>query len=360
MPIKLEDIARETGFSIATVSRVLSKASYPVKAAVREKILAAAQEMGYQPNLSARSLRTERTNTIGILVDDLLSPFSPPVVRGIQDYLKENNFLSLIINTDWDPEQERLGINTLAGRPVDGFIFVEYSHLTPNKVLDSLSKPAVFVHRLFGTKIPNSVVPDDRDGAGLAVNHLVRLGHRAIAYINGPAGWHSASERLEGYKQHLAQHGLPLVPEWLQPGDWEIEGGYKAAQSLLRLANRPSAIFAANDMMALGAIYAIQDAGLSVPHDIAIVGYDNRDFTWIVRPPITTVVLPVYEMGMVAAEMLFKQISGENSEVEEVKVKGELIIRDTCGADDSMKTKENTSHAATSPRRVLLQKQPEN
>ncbi len=183
----------------------------------REKILAAAQEMRYQPNLSARSLRTERTNTIGILVDDLLSPFSPPVVRGIQDYLKENNFLSLIINTDWDPEQERLGINILAGRPVDGFIFVEYSHLTPNKVLDSLSRPAVFVHRLFGTKIPNSVVPDDQDGAGLAVNHLVSLGHRAIAYINGPASWHSASERLEGYKQHLAQHGLPLVPNGCSP-----------------------------------------------------------------------------------------------------------------------------------------------
>ncbi len=192
------------------------------------------------------------------------------------------------------------------------------------------------------------------------MNHLVSLGHRAIAYINGPASWYSASERLEGYKQHLAQHGLPLVPEWLQPGDWEIEGGYKAAQSLLRLANRPSAIFAANDMMALGAIYAIQDAGLSVPHDMAIVGYDNRDFTWIVRPRITTVVMPVYEMGMIAAEMLFRQISGETGDVEEVKVKGELIVRDTCGADDSIKTKENATHAATSPRRVLLQKQPEN
>ena len=359
MPIKLEDIARQTGFSIATVSRVLTNTNYPVKAAVREKILAAAEEMGYQPNLSARSLRTERTNTIGILVDDLLSPFSPPVVRGIQDYLKEHNFLSLIINTDWDPEQERLGINTLAGRPVDGIIFVEYSHLTPNQVLDSLKKPTVFVHRLFGTKIRNSVVPDDQDGAGLAVDHLVSLGHRAIAYINGIASWHSASERLEGYKQHLAQHGLPLVPEWQQPGDWEIEGGYKAAQSLLQLANRPSAIFAANDMMALGAIYAIQDAGLSVPHDMAIVGYDNRDFTWIFRPRITTVVMPVYEMGKIAAEMLFRQISGEISDVEEVKVKGELIVRDTCGADDSLKTKENANHT-TSPRRVLLQREPEN
>ncbi len=359
MPSKLEDIARATGFSIATVSRVLTNSGYPVKAAVREKILAAAQEMGYQPNLSARSLRTERTNTIGILVDDLLSPFTPPVVRGIQDCLKDHNFLSLIINTDWDPEQERAGINTLCSRPVDGIIFVEYSHLTTNEALDSIKKPAVFVHRLFGTRIQNSIVPDDQYGAGLAVDHLVRLGHRAIAYINGPASWHSAKERLEGFKQRLALHGLPLVEEWLQPGDWEIEGGYHATQSLLRLANRPTAIFAANDLMALGAVYAIQDAGLSVPEDMAIVGYDNRDFTWIVRPRITTVVMPVYEIGKIAAEMLLKKISGEISDVDEVKIKGELIVRDTCGADESLKTRENADHV-TSPRRVLLHRQPEN
>ena len=339
MSSKLVDIARETGFSIATVSRVLSKANYPVKTAVKEKILAAAEEMGYKPNLSARSLRTERTDTIGILVDDLLSPFTPPVVRGIQDCLKENNFLSLIINTDWDPEQERLGINTLASRPVDGIIFVEYSHLTTNEMLNSFNKPAMFVHRLFGTKIQNSVVPDDQNGAGLAVDHLVSLGHRAIAYINGPASWYSARERLEGYRQHLALHGLPLVAEWLQPGDWEIEGGYKAAQSLLALSNRPSAIFAANDMMALGAIYAIQDAGLSVPRDVAIVGYDNRDFTSIVRPRITTVVMPVYEMGKIAAEILLRQISGEMSDVEEMKIQGDLIIRDTCGAEELLENK---------------------
>ncbi len=226
-------------------------------------------------------------------------------------------------------------------------------------MLDAIKKPAVFVHRLFGTQIQNSVVPDDQYGAGLAVDHLVRLGHRAIAYINGPASWHPARERLEGFKQRLAQNGLPLVEEWLQPGDWEIEGGYKAAQFLLQLDNRPTAIFAANDLMALGAIYAIQDASLSVPEDMAIVGYDNRDFTWIVRPRITTVVMPVYEMGKIAAEMLLKKISGEISDVDEVKIKGELIVRDTCGADESLKTRENADHV-TSPRRILLHRQPEN
>lgn len=359
MPPKLEDIARATGFSIPTVSRVLTNSSYPVKPAVREKILAAAQVMGYRPNLSARSLRTDRTNTIGILVDDLLSPFSPPVVRGIQDYLKENNYLSLIVNSDWDPEQERTGIETLLSRPVDGIIFVEYSHLTSSEALVSANKPGVFVHRLFGTSIKNSVVPDDSYGAGLAVSHLVDLGHRSIAYINGPEDWHNSRERLAGYKNTLEKYRIPLDEKYIQPGDWEVEGGYQAVQSLLQLPNRPTAIFAANDLMALGAIYAIQDAGLSVPLDIAVVGYDNRDFTSIVRPGITTVVMPVYEMGRIAAETLLQQIADGTRESEEAKVKGELIIRDTCGADESQKTKRNLNRSI-SPRRILLNKNPDN
>ena len=359
MPAKLEDIARESGFSIATVSRVLTNSTYPVRAAVREKILETAQALGYRPNLIARSLRTDHTNTVGILVDDLLSPFSPPVVRGIQDRLKESNFLSLIVNTDWDVDQERAGIESLLSRPVDGIIFVEYSHLTGSELLTNANKPGVFVHRLFGTPIKNSVVPDDVYGASIAVNHLVQLGHQAIAYINGPESWHSSKERLDGYKMTLEKHGIELVEEWIMPGDWEVEGGYKSAQQLLQLSNRPTAIFAANDLMALGAIYAAQDAGLRVPQDIAIVGHDNREFSWIVRPNITTVEMPVYEMGRIAAEILLQQILDGTRENDEVKVKGELIVRDSSGADESQKT-DRRFERNTSLRRVLLNKDPDN
>lgn len=359
MPAKLEDIARESGFSIATVSRVLTNSTYPVRAAVREKILETALALGYQPNLVARSLRTDQTNSVGILVDDLLSPFTPPVVRGIQDRLKENNFIGLIVNSDWDVEQEQAGIVSLLSRPVDGIIFVEYSHLTGSEALANANKPVVFVHRLFGTPIKNSVVPDDIYGASLAVEHLIQLGHRSIAYISGLENWHNAKERLEGYKKTLGKYGIPLVEEWIRPGDWEVEGGYKAARSLLLLSNRPTAIFAANDLMALGAIYAIQDADLGVPHDIAVVGYDNREFTWIVRPNITTVEMPVYEMGRIAAEILLQQISEGTREHDEVKIRGELIIRDTCGASESQKTNRRFERN-TSLRRVLLNKEPEN
>jgi len=359
MPSKLVDIAKETGFSIATVSRVLSNSTYPVRAAVREKILETAHSMGYRPNLVARSLRTDQTNTVGILVDDLLSPFSPQVVRGIQDQLKEKNFISLIVNSDWDLEQEQAGIESLLSRPVDGIIFVESSHLTNSEALTKANKPGVFVHRLFGTPIKNSVVPDDNYGAGLAVEHLIRLGHSYIAYISGLESWHNSKERLLGYKKTLEKYEIPLLEDWIQPGDWEVEGGYSAAQRLMLLSNRPTAIFAANDLMALGAVYAIQDAGLSVPHDVAVVGYDNREFTWIVRPNISTVVMPVYEMGRIAAEILLQQIVDGADEREEVKVKGELIIRDTCGASESQKTTRRFERN-TSLRRVLLNKDPDN
>jgi LacI family transcriptional regulator len=359
MPAKLKDIARESGFSISTVSRVLNNSPYPVSASAREKILETSHTMGYRPNMVARSLRTNQTNTVGILVDDLLSPFTPPVVRGIQDQLKESKFISLIVNSDWDFEQEQAGIESLLSRPVDGIIFVEYSHLTSSDALTNANKPGVFVHRLFGTPIKNSVVPNDIYGACLAMDHLIHLGHRSIAYISGLENWHNSKERLEGYKKTLEKYGIPLVDEWIRLGDWEVGGGYGATQSLLRLSNRPSAIFAANDLMALGSIYAIQDAGLTVPDDIAVVGYDNREFTWIVRPNITTVEMPVYEMGRIAAEILLRQIVDGTRENEEVKVKGELIIRDTCGASEPQKTNRRFDRHL-SLRRIMLNKEPDN
>jgi DNA-binding LacI/PurR family transcriptional regulator len=358
MSVKLEDIAKETGFSISTVSRVLSNSNYPVAEQIRAKVVQAAEMMGYEPNIAARSLRTDRTNTIGIIVDDLLSPFTPPIVRGIQDTLNENGFLSLIVNSDWDPDQEQAAIKTLLSRPVDGIIFVEYSHQTTSDILEHSNRPHVFVHRLFGSPIKNSVVPDDYHGASLATEHLIDLGHRQIAYINGPENWHTCRARLSGFRDTLIDHHMPFEPSLVQPGDWELESGYKAAENFLSLPERPTAIFAANDLMALGAIYALQDAGLKVPEDVAVVGYDNRNFTKIVRPRITTVNMPVIEMGGVAAELILNQIAEGRKEEEEIKVKGQLIIRETCGAPEDMRTQQEPD-SRTLFRRVLFNKQPE-
>ena len=357
MTVKLIDIAQSTGFSIPTVSRVLSNSQYPVNSTTRKIILEAAEAMGYKPNLSARSLRTDRSQTIGIIVDDLLSPFTPPIVRGIQDYLSSHEYLSLIVNSDWNPEMEQEAIKTLVSRPVDGIIFVEYSHLTGADILQRSNKRHVFVHRLFGTPIKNSIVPNDRYGGAIATRHLLSLGHKRIAYINGPESWHNSQKRLAGYKSELEANQIDEDPDLIQPGDWEFEGGYQAACNLFRLSRPPSAIFAANDLMALGAIHAAQDLGFQVPGDIAVVGYDNRDFTKLIRPRLTTVSMPVYEMGWTAAELLLSQITDFQGDVDEIKSKGQIFIRDTCGANESQKTQESVS--ATVARRILLNKHPE-
>ncbi|HSV86692.1 MAG TPA: LacI family DNA-binding transcriptional regulator [Levilinea sp.] len=357
MTVKLVDVAHATGFSVPTVSRVLSNSHYPVNAETKKIIQETAESMGYKPNLSARSLRTDRSQTIGIIVDDLLSPFTPPIVRGIQDYLSSQEYLSLIVNSDWNPDIEQEAVRNLLSRPVDGIIFVEYSHLADTQILERANKRHVFVHRLFGTPARNSIVPDDFYGATLAVHHLVALGHKRIAYINGPERWHNSQKRFAGYRTGLATNHIALDRELIQPGDWEFEGGYKAAQHLFKLSQRPTAIFAANDLMALGVVHAAQDLGLRTPQDIAVVGYDNRDFTKIVRPRLTTVSMPVYEMGWAAAELLLQQILNYQGDEDEVKIQGRIIIRETCGAEEAQKTQEMTP--ATMIRRVLLNKDPD-
>jgi DNA-binding LacI/PurR family transcriptional regulator len=359
MSVTLEEIAKATGFSVPTVSRVLGNSSYPVNVVTRERIKQAAEALGYKPNIAARSLRTEQSNTIGIIVDDILSPFVPSIVRGIQDRLKLADYLCFIVNSDWDPEIEQEAISTLVARPVDGIIFVEYSHRAINEKLEQSNKPYVFVHRLFGSAIRNSVIPDEIYGSTQVVKHLISLGHRRIAYINGVHGWYSAQQRLSGYEQELTAHHIPLDPSLIREGDWMEGSGYTATQTLLALDEPPTAIFAANDLMALGAISAILEAGMSVPDDIAVVGYDNRDFTRIVHPRITTMSIPIYEMGRTAAELLIRQMQEGRQDLPEIKVKGQLFIRESCGADESQRTKADVN-ISTIERRILLHKDPDN
>jgi LacI family transcriptional regulator len=167
----------------------------------------------------------------------------------------------------------------------------------------------------------------------MATQHLVDLGHRRIGYINGMEDWIEAQNRLAGYRDILMEHGLPVDEALIKHGDWGVDSGYEAARELLALRERPTAIFAANDIMALGAIYAIQKAGLEVPADVAVIGYDDRDFAAWVRPALTTVRMPSYEMGQAAALLLLKQIAGEEPE-DVTQIPGELIIRESCGAKD--------------------------
>jgi len=353
LSITLEEVARAAGVSLATASRVLNNSDHPISTKTRDRVLQSAVAMGYRPNLLARSMRTERTATIGIIADDLLSPFTPPIIRGIQDYLKTIDYLGLIVNSDWDPALEQAAIDRLLSQGVEGVIFVESGHLAATQALVAAKKPYMFVHRLFGASVQNSVVPDDVANTQLVVAHLIHLGHRQIAHIAGPLGWYSARQRVEGYKATLAAHGLTWATQWLVEGNWEYDGGVAAMTQLLATSPRPTAVFVANDYMALGAIAAANAAGLQVPGDLAIVGYDNREFSRVLPPQLTTVSLPVYEMGFRAAELLWQKIQGEQAEIDEVKLCGQLYIRESCGAAPAQQTQEALDIGTTVRHRLI-------
>jgi DNA-binding LacI/PurR family transcriptional regulator len=332
MSVSLTDVAKAADVSIATVSRVLAGSDHPVAEETRLRVLKAAEELGYQPNLVARSLRTDQTYTIGIIVENMLSPFIPPIVRGIQDRLEMDDYFCIIINAGWDPEAEAEAIQTLRKRQIDGIIFVESWLRSSDEVYELADEPHMFVHRLFNSLCLNSVVPDDRYGARLATRHLAQLGHRRIAFINGPEGWDATINRLAGYQEELAAWGIPFDPVLVERGDWEVQSGYLAAQRLIALPDPPTAIFAGNDLMALGTIYAIQEAGWRVPGDIAVAGYDDRELSGFVRPAITTVRMPCEKMGRASAEALLRLINGETKVIEPIFIPGELVVRQSCGA----------------------------
>jgi LacI family transcriptional regulator len=331
MPVSITDVAKAAGFSIATVSRVLNGIDYPLAEETRLKVLEVAKQLGYRPNMIARSLRTEHTHTVGIIVENILSPFIPSIIRGIHDRLGQYDYLSITLNSDYDSAAEVDAIARLGMHQIDGIIFVESYLRSSNEVSALINKPHLFVHRLFNSLSANSIFPDDRYGARLAVQHLVGLGHRRIAFINGPEGWDATTNRLAGYQDELQASAIELDSALVCQGDWQVQSGYQLAQQLLALPQRPTAVFAANDLMALGVIYAAQAVGLTVPNDLALVGYDDRDFTGFMRPALTTIQMPCEQMGQIAADSLLRLIKGDIEVVEPTLVQGALVVRQSCG-----------------------------
>jgi len=333
MPVTLHELAKAAGYSVSTVSRAVNNSDHRVNDVTRERILAIANELGYRPNVTARGLKMDRTFTIGLIVYNIASPFTPVLIRGIQEYLRERDYFSIIISTDWDSDLESEAVHQLISRSIDGVIFVETWRDESNNTLDLANKPYVYVYRLFDGEYANSVIVDDRHGARLAVEHLVKLGHHRIAFINGPHGWAASKERLAGYQDVLTQYGIPYDPSLVEEGTWEVQSGYHASKKFLDMPDSPTAMFAANDLMALGAIYAIQDAGLNVPKDIAVVGYDDREIASFSNPTITTICPPSFEMGQLAAKLILDRLENQIEIEDPIRLQSRLIIRESCGAE---------------------------
>lgn len=325
------DVARHAGVSQATVSHVINgrgDGKPRVSPETRDRVLRAIKELGYQPNAAARALRTQRTQLVALLTPDLSNPFYPVLAQAIQEVLRARGFELLISNSFGDAALERRFIDTAVQRGADGAIVVAW-HFERDDIDRALQAgmACVSVGSDFGHERLSIVASRDQRGAGAAVRYLVRKGHRRIAHIAGDQSTPPGRLRLKGYQAAAADAGLPMDASLLLYGDFTRGSATSPARQLMARDEPPSAIFVANDTMAVDALIAVQELGFRVPDDVAIVGYDDTTEAQFVRPQLTTIRQPVAEMGRAAAEVLLDQISASSTEPRRIILENELIVR---------------------------------
>lgn len=333
MSITIRDVAAAAGVSVATVSRVANGATnaYPVRPKTRERVLEAIAALGYRPNDNARGLLSKKSGLIGLVVPDISNTYYPEVSRGIEDVANGHGYKLMFCSTDRLIDRASAYIEALLLKRVDGLVIVgggDEIQLTAATVATYDTK-VVFIGR---PSASFSTVRIDNIGAARdATGHLLGLGHSRIGFISAATSSNTVPERRRGYREALEAQGIKFDSDLAVNGGFTEAGGYSAARRLLELEHRPSAIFAANDRMALGAMAAVSDLGLRVPEDVAIVGFDDVPMSGYLRPSLTTVSVSAQELGARAMEVLLKDINGRPA-LRRVRVKTRLVVRDSCGA----------------------------
>jgi LacI family transcriptional regulator len=337
----MRDVAKRAGVSTATVSHLINGTRY-VSPELAQRIVVAMRELNYRPDAVARSLRRRETLTIGLIVPDTEIPFYAAVVYAIETNAFERGYNVILCNSGWSLTREIQYLENLIARRIDGLVCISLN-LTAEQIAPVVERgiPVVMFERQMPGIALDAVVTDNYKGAYKAVTHLLELGHRRIACISGlsgPAASDLSARRLAAYRQALDDWGIPFDPALVQPGNYRAESGRAGALALLELRNPPTAIFAFNDMMALGALQILHDRGLQVPGDVSVVGFDGIHLTEISSPALTTVVQPIAEMGKIAIEMLLARIRGEDpTEARCVVVEPKLVVRaSTIGATTNL------------------------
>jgi LacI family transcriptional regulator len=329
-PATLRDVAQQAGVHPGTASRALNPRTRSlVNEATAARVLEAARELGYRVNPIARSLKTNRSSSVGVLIPDLTNPLFPPIVRGLEDRLRADGYSAMLANSDNDPEKEHQHFETMLDRHVEGFIMAtaEREHPLIEEAI-ATHVPIVLVNRTVESDNAFSVVGRDTIGARLAVQHLVELGHTRIAHIGGPERFSTGLARYQGFVAGLRTHGLEADPGLVLFGNAFTEDeGANAFRALLDAGREFSAVFAANDLLALGIYDVLSEVGLSCPTDLSIVGYNDMPFIDKLRPPLTTIHVPHYEIGVKAAELLLERISDPDAVPRTVLVEPKLVVR---------------------------------
>ena len=307
------DVASYAGVSQATVSYVVNSSPVSIPRETHQRIMNAMDALGYTPNITARRLRTSKTATIAGIIPDITNPFYPAFERGVQDITDKENFDLIIYNTDGRAEKEKKVVSSLLQGRVDGVAGV-FFHLTAKDLLPLIEQNIAVVRLEATLKQPgnlplDNIYVDNVAAARAAVEHLIQKGHTRIGILAGRDG--PSSFRLEGYKQSLLNNHTPCEESLICKSSYDEEGGYTTMQVLLRLTKPPTAIFAANDLMAMGAMLAIREAGLTVPDDVAVVGFDDIPSAKLINPALSSVNQQQRHLGQRAAQMLFERLKGE-------------------------------------------------
>lgn len=326
LPPTLIDVAREAGVSPSTVSRILNGTAR-VSDAKRDAVQAAIKRTNFAPNQMAQALKKGRSMTIGIVVQDISSPFFDETLRGVDDGLKDTGFTSVIVSGHWNAQEESDRIRLLLARKVDGIILLS-GRISDEAILQfAAHRPIVSTGRSLNAKSAIGFKIDNEYGGYLAVRHLVELGHRRIAFVSGPANHTDAIERLAGYRRALAEAGIAFDPDLVAEGDFHEASGLMAVNRLFETKQQFTAVFAANDLSAYGVRLGLYRKGVRVPDDISLVGFDDLPGSAFTAPPLTTVHQPIYDLGRTATTALLALINGEIASGDVAPV--ELVVRET-------------------------------
>lgn len=328
----MKDVAAKAGVSTATVSRVLSGKG-GVRSELDLRVRQAIQELGYYPNATARRLRQRDTRIVGVIVPDIQIPFFASIVIGIESILSDAGYLILLGNTLDELSNERKNINTFLAEYVSGVIFApaDASDTSHYEKLQRAGVPLVAIDRSPGRLEVDTVQIANANAAARAVTHLIEEGYTRIALITGPESISTAVERRRGYEKALTAAGLPYDPTLVQNGDYRTEGGFRAMRSLMEIANPPTAVLSANNVMTLGALQYIHEKGIDIPCDLALISFDDIAWAPSLRPPLTVVAQPVHEIGRVSARLLLDRISEPQASIKHVTLETRLITRSSCG-----------------------------
>jgi LacI family transcriptional regulator len=329
----IHDVAKRAGVSPITVSRVINHSGYASQE-TRERVEAAVAELGYVPNRLARSLRSKRTHTLALVITDITNPFFTTVARGVEDTASDAGYTVIFCNTDESETEEQKYLQVVLQQQVDGVLLVPAR--STGESVEMIQKQNTLVVVL-DRRMPASAQVDvvrceSVEGAYQLVKLLIDLGHRRIAVISGPRLVSTAEDRVIGYRRAMADAGLSQT-DIVYYGAFTQASGYEMAQQLLTLQPRPTAVFAANNLIAIGAFKAVQDAGLRVPEDIAMVAFDDLPANLLVFPFLTVAVQPAYEMGRRATQLLLSRLNNPASQdCQEVVLPFELIVRQSSGS----------------------------